>query len=207
MRVVEAEGTTVEEAIDNALQELGTGRDRVTVEVLEEGTRGLFGFLGQRPARIRATRRRTKAEVAEEFLTTLVSKLGVDASVQCKGEEDGIVSFNLTGKNLGLIIGYHGQTLNAVQYLANVAVATVSDERKRIMVDVEGYRERRQRTLERLAYRLARKAQRTGRRVELEPMVPHERKLIHTTLADNRRVRTHSEGEDPNRRVIISPTR
>jgi spoIIIJ-associated protein len=95
--------------------------------------------------------------------------------------------------------------LNAIQYLANAAAATASDERKRIVVDAEGYRDRRQRTLERLAQRVARKVERTGRKVELEPMVPHERKIVHLALADNRRVRTHSEGNDPQRRVIITP--
>jgi spoIIIJ-associated protein len=202
---VEVEGNTVEEAIAKGLDKLDVERDGVRVKVVEEGSKGLFGFIGQRPARVRVEKRQTKGEAANEFLESLIDKIGIAASVEKTAEVDNRVEFNLSGDNLGLIIGYHGQTLNVVQYLTNVAVATVSDEHKRIVVDAEGYRERRKRTLRRLAQRIARKVLRMGRPVELEPMVAHERKIIHTALADNTRVETHSEGNDPNRRVIIEP--
>jgi len=118
-------------------------------------------------------------------------------------KEDGVVTFKLHGPDMGILIGKHGQTLDALQYLTNLVANKHSAEHMRVMIDIEDYRERRSQTLTRLALRLADKVKRSGERVVLEPMNPHERKIIHMALQDDHRVNTLSEGEDPYRRVVI----
>lgn len=144
---------------------------------------------------------------AEKFLRDVFAAMGIEVTWQKSEAEDGVV-FNLEGDNLGILIGKHGQTLDSLQYLVNLtANRGVAEGRVRIIIDIEGYRARREETLMRLAGHLAEKACRIGEEVHLEPMNRHERKIIHMALQDNRRVSTYSAGDEPRRYVVIVPRR
>jgi spoIIIJ-associated protein len=144
---------------------------------------------------------------AENFLREVFAAMNLEVNWQQSESEEGVV-FNLEGENLGILIGKHGQTLDSLQYLANLAANRgVAEDRVRVIIDIEGYRARREETLMRLAGHLAEKACRIGEEVHLEPMNRHERKIIHMALQDNRRVSTYSAGEEPRRYVVIVPRR
>ncbi|AET71003.1 putative RNA-binding protein [Desulfosporosinus orientis DSM 765] len=204
MRIAEKTGKTVEEAVNAGIAELAVDRDRVKIEILEEPTKkGLFGLFGTRLARVRVSYEDNPGVLAADFITKVCTAISVDAETQVsKNGEHWHV--NIKGPELGILIGRRGDTLDALQYLTNLAVAKQMSERVRIVVDVEGYRLRREETLVRLAKRLSEKVKRTGTRIVLEPMNPHERRIIHTSLQDEARISTFSEGDEPNRRVVIS---
>ena len=199
---VEKKGRSVEEAVAAALQELGVRADQAEVEVLEEPSRGLFGLIGSRDAQVRVTVKETKEEVARRLLQDVAGAVGLDVTITTRREED-YLFFDVRGDELGILIGRRGQTLDALQYLTNLAAGRASSERQRVVVDVEGYRRRREETLQRLAERLAEKVRRSGQSVELEPMSAHERRVIHLALQDSPYVTTYSEGEEPYRKVVI----
>lgn len=143
----------------------------------------------------------------EKFLQDVFAAMGIEVQILRREDEDGTV-YELVGERLGILIGKHGQTLDAIQYLANLAAnKDHTDGHARIIIDIEGYRSRREETLMRLAGHLAEKACRMGQEVHLEPMNRHERKIIHTALQDNRKVSTYSAGEEPRRYVVIVPRR
>ena len=221
---VEATGETVGEAKWSALRELerlapGIDRDAVRFQVVSEGERGLLG-VGYTPARVVATAERPEeratpdadpvegeAGVARELLERVVHALGVEARVDVTEDDDEVVA-TVTGGDLGVLIGRHGQMIDALQYLANaIAHRSLGDDRRRIVVDAAGYRARRSATLETLARRSAEQASATGRRVELEPMSAVERRVVHEALKDDPEVTTASEGVEPNRYVVVVPRR
>ena len=219
---VEAEGETVGEAKWAALRELelrvqGLDRDAVQFEVLTEGERGLLG-VGYTPARVAATvdaeATRAAAEPRDEtplgeLVRDLVERVAAAAGVPCRvdvTEDDERITAVCTGPDLGLLIGRHGQTIDALQYLANAIVARRGDgPRKEVVVDAAGYRERRREVLEALAVRSAEHAVASSERVELEPMTAIERKVVHLRLEDYPGVETTSEGAEPNRFVVVLP--
>lgn len=204
MRIAEKTGKTVEEAIAAGLVELAVDREQVKIEVLEEPSKkGLFGLFGTRQARVRLIYEDNPGILATDFIKKVCQAISVNADTQVTKEGEHW-HINITGPELGILIGRRGDTLDALQYLTNLAVAKQLSERVRIIVDVEGYRMRREETLVRLAKRLSEKVKRTGTRIVLEPMNPHERRIIHTSLQDETRISTFSEGDDPNRRVVIS---
>ena len=204
MTSLEKTGRTVEEALEAALTELGVSKSRVEYHVVEPATKGLFGIIGNKPAKVRVTVMPIDAvEQAKAFLGEIFRAMKVNVLIEKKSEEDHVL-LNVRGEDLGLLIGKHGQTLDALQYLTNLAANRDADERVRIIVDVEDYRKRREETLIRLALRLADKVKRRGERVVLEPMSPHERKVIHMALQNDNRIVTFSEGEEPFRKVIIA---
>lgn len=202
--VVESTGKTVEEAIAGALEELKLDRENVEIEVLEEPTKGLFGLLGGKPARVRVKPRITAAGRARDILDHVlqVMKLDVDIEIIEKSEK---VLINIKGPDLGILIGRRGETLDALQYLVNLSANKNAEKRKRIIIDIEGYRRRREDTLKKLAFKLADKARQRGRNVVLEPMNSMERRIIHTALQERDDIYTFSEGEEPYRKIIISP--
>lgn len=271
MNEIVSSGRSVEEAVDEGLKILGVARDEVRVEVLDEGTKGLFGLLGGRLARVRLTVagnatgaaaaagavrvategggmaervrsvtgevetsrpermdredekevakgdagagegekeivsvavRTEKTEVAQQFLAGLVEKMGVSGEVITRTDGE-YVTLEVAGRKLGILIGRRGQTLDAIQYLVNVAANLDGRNWVRFIVDAEEYRKRREETLRRLAFRVADKAKAYRRRQVLEPMTPQERRIIHTTLQDDPDVTTFSEGEEPYRRVVV----
>jgi spoIIIJ-associated protein len=206
LKSVEKTAKTMEEALASALEELGVSEDRVTVEILEEPSKGLFGFIGGKPARILVNVRPLDAlTVGKQFLSDLFQSMHIAVELEVAvSEEEGPVAVNLRGEDLGILIGKHGQTLDALQYLTNLAANRDAEEKIKFVIDVEEYRRRRAETLTRLAQRLASKVKRMGEPVVLEPMTPHERKIIHMALQDDRRISTYSEGEEPNRKVVIA---
>ena len=305
MRSYEAKGKTREEAIDNALEALNLTIDEVTVEDVEEGSKGLFGLFGSRPWTVRLTAiekeeessvldthslfadsleekkpapkkqpaekkqpapkkqpaekkaeapkepkepkearedkpapaekkekkqtaekkparkpkqeaekkpltpaeqadRETSAGVAQEFLQELTKLMGVEVSVHVNTDEEGNVRVNMEGDSQGILIGRRGETLDALQYLTSLKINKGKSEYTRVTLDTEGYRARREEALVRLANRMANRAVKTGRRVSIEPMNPYERRILHSALQGNPDVTTHSEGEEPNRHVVIT---
>ncbi len=299
MKVHEVTGRTIEEAISQGLQELGVSISDVTVDIVEEGSKGLFGLFGSRPAKVRLSLkedeneaetarailesalkeeapapkpgkeskqkkaagksgeakpekaqaekpakeekaekpakaapkakqprekkekeekapaepkeivpaeqadRATAAGKAQEFLQDLTKLMGVNVSVAVATDEEGNVRVNMEGDTLGILIGRRGETLDALQYLTSLQVNKGQNSYTRVTLDTEGYRAKREEALKRLANRMANRAQKTGR-VSLEPMNPYERRILHSALQDHPAVTTHSEGEEPNRHVVIT---
>ena len=299
MKVHEVTGRTIEEAISQGLQELGVSISDVTVDIIEEGSKGLFGLFGSRPAKVRLSMkddeaaadarsiledamkeeepapkpkkenkprkparenkpaekesqeeaqeapekaekpektekppkprkpkekkekeekpaaepkeivpaeqadRSTAAGKAQEFLQDLTRLMGVNVSVAVATDEEGNVRVNMEGDTLGILIGRRGETLDALQYLTSLLINKGQNTYTRVTLDTEGYRAKREEALIRLANRMANRAQKTGR-VSLEPMNPYERRILHSALQDHPTVTTHSEGEEPNRHVVIT---
>jgi len=202
MRSVEKQGKTVDEAIELAIRELEVDRDEVQVKVIDEGSKGILGFLAK-AARVEVIVKQKPEEVAMEFLEDLLKFFDIDIDISLHVKNDHI-NIELNGEKVGILIGKHGSTLDALQYLTSLVVNRNFEEFTRIVLDAENYRKRREKTLERLANRLARKVAETKRSITLEPMQPNERRIIHTALQGDRKVNTKSIGEGSNRRVIIS---
>ncbi|MBQ8537580.1 MAG: protein jag [Clostridia bacterium] len=297
MRSYEASAKNVEEAISAGLEQLGVSIGDVTIEILQEGSKGLFGLFGSRMAKVRLTvkeeeedplasltaskpakparaekrepkpekkeapkaekkeapkaekkeaakpekkeqkKEATKSErkpapkaekkeapkapaapvemapqadpetaagKAQQFLQTLTQMMGVNVSVAVSTDENGNVLVNMTGDTLGILIGRRGETLDALQYLTSLRVNKGQEGYTRVTLDTENYRAKREEALTRLANRMANRAVKTGRKVSLEPMNPYERRILHSALQANDAVDTHSEGEEPNRHVVIT---
>lgn len=201
---IEKTAKTVDEAVRAVLDELQVETKDVEIHVLEEASKGFFGLIGVRPARVRVTLKPDASRDAIRFLRNVFATMDIQAEMQIEWREKNL-QINFTGSELGVLIGRRGDTLDALQYLTNLVTNRSLNEHVRIVLDVENYRQRREETLIRLAKRLADKAKRTSTRVTLEPMSPQERRIIHTTLQNDDRVSTHSEGEDPYRKVVIIP--
>ena len=204
MEIIEKTGKTVEEALEAALAELGVDRDQVEYKVVEAPSKALFGLLGGREAKVEVVLKKVNpVDTARAFLEKVTRAMGLAVSMSVSEDED-CITINLHGEDLGLLIGKHGQTLDALQYLMNLVAQRDARDRLRIVLDIEDYRKRRAETLEQLALRLADRAKRSGDRVVLEPMTPHERKIIHMSLQSDSRIETFSEGQEPFRRVVIT---
>lgn len=205
MRTVEINGKTVEEATQKALEELGVSAEHALVEIITESSPGLFGIIGSKQARVRVTEKIDPEHYLGEFLQNVMGHMRVDGQVETVVTDEAL-RFNINGQRMGMLIGKRGQTLNALQYLLNVAYhKKFPGESQRVILDVEDYREKREQTLKNLAINLAQKAVHYQKEVVLEPMNPQERRIIHTTLQDNISVSTYSQGEDPYRKVVIAP--
>ncbi len=243
---------TINEAIEKGLDELGLPREAVEIEILDEGSRGLFG-LGSHQARVRLIVRQNEEgsmpleahdefreeleteggeeepalkpvrippanakeqiplHVAQETVSELLGKMHIQADVLASyGEVDDVrgtraILVDVTGKDLSVLIGKRSETLNALQYIARLIVSKELGENVTLVIDVEGYRTRRERQLRQLAHRMAEQAVKTGRKQTLEPMPPNERRIIHMELRDDSHVSTESFGEEPHRKVTIIP--
>jgi len=206
MRSVETTGKTVEEAVLVAQKQLEVTRDKLKIEVLEEPAKVLFGLLGGRQAKVRVTVVEDPSTIALAFVQQLFEAMGVVVKTKVH-EKEGYIYLSFTGEELGILIGRRGETLDALQYLVNLVVGRRVEKHVRFILDVEGYRKRREETLVKLARRLSEKVRRSGHNVVLEPMNPHERRVIHTALQNDQSVQTFSEGEEPYRKVVISPRR
>jgi spoIIIJ-associated protein len=216
MRSIEQSGKTVEDATQEALAVLGVAESQVEIEVLEEGGRG---FLGLHPseARVRVTVRDAgeeapssspsgdAGEVAREVLAAILQRMGLPAQVVMEPIEDGSYRLAVSGDDMGVVIGKHGNTINALQYLVGLIVHKRVGERVRVVVDAEGYRGRREQTLRDLARSYADRVKETGQEAVLDALQSYERRIVHTALAEDPDVITYSEGEEPDRRVVISP--
>ena len=206
MEMITVTAKTVEDAITQASVQLGVSSDRLQYEVVEKGSAGVLGGLfGSRPAIIRAKKIETVDDKAVEFLNSVFDAMGISVDVETKlNEEEKELEVNLTGDDMGILIGKRGQTLDSLQYLVSLIVNKGTEGYLRVKLDTENYRERRKETLETLAKNIAYKVKRTKRPVSLEPMNPYERRIIHAALQNDKYVTTRSEGEEPFRHVVIS---
>ncbi len=240
---IDVSGSTLEEAIEEGLQQLGLTRNDVIIEIVEEGSRGVLG-LGAREARVRLTPLRApiasapepppspkpgrrpkepaaipagagepdrEANVAREVLEELLSKMRIKATVQVRRADSADIEgeapwiLDIQGRDLGILIGRHGETLDALQYITRLIASRELQHRANIIVDVEGYKTRRETSLRKLALNMAAQARQMGRTMTLEPMPPHERRIIHIALRDDDTVITESIGMGDSRRVTIIP--
>jgi spoIIIJ-associated protein len=216
MREVERSAASVEEAIEAALEELGVSEQEASVEIVQDSQRGLLGFGSQEAiVRVRVREDATgaeaeeQAEMAEDFLAGLLERIGVDADLD-HNVVDGVMYVDVLAtddEGIGLLIGRHGQTLDALQELVRSAVQRQTASRCRVMVDMEDYRKRRRSQLADRAYSLAAKVRRTGQPESLEPMNSYERKIVHDAASEAGGVETGSEGEEPERYVVIRKAR
>ena len=205
MRFAEKKAKTVDEAVNQALAELGASKDEVDIEIIEE-TKGLFGILGSKEVKVRVTlREREEVTRAKEFIKNVTEKLGMNIEQEASyNEEDKLLKIELKGEGLGLLIGRRGETLDSIQYLTNIFVNKKSDDYVKVTIDAENYRERREEALVSLAKRTASKAVKYRKNMIIEPKNPYERRIIHEALQDYPEVTTYSVGEDPNRKVIVA---
>lgn len=203
MKTLEMTGKNVTEALENALKELKVTEDRVEYEVLDEGSKGFLNFIGTKPAKILVKVKRDYKEEVRSFLRNILNNMNVQAEIRIKEEKD-VVYIDLTGPKMGIIIGYRGETLDSLQYLASLVVNKDHNvPYKKVVLDTENYRKKREETLIRVAEKTAYKVRKTGKPYKLEPMNPYERRIIHSALQDNEYVCTFSDGEEPHRRIVV----
>lgn len=204
MTSMEQTGKTIEEAVALALGELGVSRDRIDYEVLEAPSRGFLGLIGTKLAKVRVTIKPIDPmQVAQDFLEEIFCLMKLEIQIEKIATLESTI-FNIRGNDLGILIGKHGQTLDALQYLTNLTANRDAESKVRIILDVEDYRQRRTDTLTRLATRMADNVKRRGEKVVLEPMSSNERKIIHMALQNDQRIVTYSEGEEPYRKIVIA---
>ena len=205
MEFIEISAKTVEDAITEALIKLETTSDKLEYEVVDKGSAGFLGLIGSKPAVIKVRRKFNIIDHTYEFLDKMFKamKLEVKSTIEYD-EETRNMNILFDGEDMGLLIGKRGQTLDSLQYIVSLVVNKESEAYIRVKVDTENYRERRKATLETLAKNVAYKVNITRNSVALEPMNPYERRMIHSALQNDRFVETHSEGEEPYRKVVIT---
>lgn len=210
MEYIEISAKTVNDAITEACRRFGVVSEKLEYEVLDEGSKGFLG-MGARPASIKARVKeeekkvQTADEVARKFLEDVFEAMHLTVVITIHYEEENNnMDIDLSGEEMGVLIGKRGQTLDSLQYLVSLVVNKETDSYVRVKVDTENYRQRRKETLENLAKNISYKVKRTRKPVSLEPMNPYERRIIHSALQNDRYVTTHSEGEEPYRRVVVT---
>ena len=204
MEFIEVSAKTVDEALTEASISLGIPSSEIEYEVVEKGSTGFLG-LGSKNAVIKARKKFSVEESVKEFLKSVFHAMDMAVEIIVKvNEEEKLIEVDLKGEDMGILIGKRGQTLDSLQYLTNLAVNKHSENYYKVKVDTEDYRKRRKDTLENLAKNIAYKVKRTKRPVELEPMNPFERRVIHSALQNDRYVTTHSEGDEPYRHVVVT---
>ena len=204
MEWLEITAKTVDEALTDALIKLQTTSDRVDYEVIEKESSGFLGLFNK-PAKIRAKLKDSVDGIAKDFLTKVFKAMNIDAKLEVKYDEAAAsIDINIVGEDMGVLIGKRGQTLDSLQYLVSLVLNKESENYLKVKLDTENYRQRRKETLENLGKNIAYKVKRTKKPVSLEPMNPYERRIIHSVLQNDKFVETHSEGEEPFRRVVVT---
>lgn len=203
MEFKEFKGKTKDEALMQASVELGVASTDLEYEVVSEETKGFLG-IGSKPCVIKARKKKTFTDDVREYLESLFAAMDIQAEIKMDFDEtENVLSIDLEGPEMGILIGKRGQTLDALQYIISLAVNKKSESYIRVKLDTENYRARRKETLENLAKNIAFKVKRSKRSFALEPMNPYERRIIHATLQNDKYVSTRSEGEEPYRKVIV----
>ena len=203
MDYIEVSAKTVSEAITEACQKFGVTSDRLEYEVIDEGSSGFLG-IGSKPAAVKVLECSVE-EKAKKFLSDVFTAMNMAVAVEVSYDEnEHALDIDLSGEEMGVLIGKRGQTLDSLQYLVSLVVNKDEKDYIRVKVDTENYRQRRKETLENLAKNIAFKVKKTRRPMSLEPMNPYERRINHSALQNDKYVVTHSEGEEPFRRVIVS---
>lgn len=203
MDEIKKSGKSVEEAIAAALTDLGASKEDVSITVIDEGSKGFLGVFGGKDAIVLVKKNFNPERAAENFLREVFISMGLIVKIETQMKDKHLL-INLTGEDMGILIGKRGQTLDALQYLVNLVVNKNSSSYVSVMLDTENYRQRRKETLETLAFNLGKKVKHTKKNVVLEPMNPYERRIIHSALQNDRFVTTYSEGEEPYRNVVIT---
>jgi len=208
MSMIEVEGKTVDEAIQKACEQLGLSPEQLEVEVLSDGSNKIFGIIGGTKVRIKATVKELPSEPdaqkAQDVLENILQRFGFETSIEVL-EDDECVTLNIKGDGSGILIGRKGQTLDALQYVVNKIVHRSPNVTKQVIVDTEGYREKRKETLIDLAKRLSEQAKTREGPVSTSPLNPFERRIIHLAIQDDDELTTQSTGEGIYRSVVISP--
>jgi spoIIIJ-associated protein len=201
----EETGKTVTEAVEKALVKLGIKHDNARIEILDEPTAGILGLIGNKEARVRVTPLQTADRYLKEYLTSLLDLMDISGTVWVDEDEEKLEA-EIEGTEVGTLIGRRGRTLGDLQYLLNIIVRRrFPGLNKMVVIDVEKYRVRREKTLTQLARSVAKKVSSGGYEQALEPMTPQERRIIHLALQDDPDVTTYSEGQEPFRKVIVAP--
>lgn len=207
MEFIEVSAKTVSDAITEACQKLGVTSDKLDYEILEEGSSGFLG-IGSKPAVIKASKKSSVEDNARSFLNDVFDAMKLTVALEINyDQENRSMDINLSGDEMGILIGKRGQTLDSLQYLVSLVVNKDVEDYIKVKVDTENYRQRRKETLENLAKNIAYKVKRTRKPVSLEPMNPYERRIIHSALQGDKYVTTHSEGDEPYRRVVVTMRR
>jgi len=200
---IEKRGKSVDEAIKAALDELGCDIDDAIIEIIEEPSKGLLGIV-KKPAVVRVSRRNKPEDEVRKVLEDLLDKMKIEYQIGKVEWEDGQVRINIVGKDVGLLIGRKGETLNSLQFIVGLIVNRKRQEKIRVVLDVEDYRRKKEESLEALALRLSERVKKTKKNVVMRPMNSQERRIVHTTLQGDPQVTTYSLGDEPNRKVVIS---
>ncbi|HHV15383.1 MAG TPA: protein jag [Gelria sp.] len=203
VQTVEKKGKSVDEAIKAALDELNCKIDDVIIEIIEEPSKGLLGLV-RKPAVVKATLRERPEVDVRLVLEELLDRMKLDYQISSVDFDEGKVRINITGKDMGLLIGRRGETLNAVQFILGLMVNRNREKRVRVILDVENYRKKREQNLEALALRLSDKVKKTRKSIVMRPMSSHERRIVHTALQGDPQINTYSTGDEPNRKVVIA---
>jgi spoIIIJ-associated protein len=203
MKKIVVTGKTIELAVKSGLSQWQVSEDRVNIHILEQPSRGLFGFIGTKEAKVELELIPDPLEEAIAFLQDMFAAMQISITIDTRKDREGYI-LNMSGSELGILIGKRGQTLDALQYLVNIVGNRYANSHFRIILDAENFRDRRKKTLEELAVRLANRVIKSKKEVILEPMNSQERKIIHAELQGHPVVKTYSKGEEPNRRVVIA---
>lgn len=207
MSSIEIEAKTMQEAIERACKHFQLGEEELDIEVLKSISTGIFGIVGNKKTKIRATPKKDNSVVvARETLQNIISLISVDSKISAEKKGDDII-LNIEGNNPGILIGPKGKTLEALEFIINKAVNRASKKKVRVIVDSENYRQRREESLKRLALKMGEKAKKTKKTVTIDPISPHDRRIIHLSLKEDTQVQTKSEGEGLFKRVFIIPNK
>ena len=216
MDTFEFEGKTTEEAIENACQQLNLKKEEVEFEIVEPGSAGIFGLVGGRKAKIKVSTPREKdgtpvstngLAIAKEALEKILSLIPVDGTTVDAEHRDGTISLNINGDTSGILIGRKGRTLDALQFIVNKIVNKTLEKRVQVVVDSENYRERRRDSLIEMALKMGDRAKKSGKPVATNILNPHDRRIVHLTLRDDKSLDTKSKGEGVLKKVLIIPKR
>ncbi|MHA6252978.1 RNA-binding cell elongation regulator Jag/EloR [Oceanobacillus sp. CAU 1775] len=204
MKEITASGSTVEEAVQSALGQLNTTEDQVEINIIDEGKKGILGIFGAKRAIVKVKMKNDPVQETEKFLLEVTKQMNMEVTIKTD-VKDNHITYEMDGENIAILIGKRGQTLNALQYLAHLAINKQKEKYYTVTLDAEGYRGRRRETLESLAQKMAEKAKHLNKKVALEPMPAYERKIIHSALQDAKDVSTYSHGQEPHRHIVIKP--
>lgn len=203
-QIIEKKGKNVDEAVQAALDELNCQIEDVVVEIIEEPSKGLLGIVGKKPAVVKVSLIDKPENGVREVLENLLDRMKIDYEIANIDYENDRVRINIVGKDMGLLIGRKGETLNALQYMAGLIINRKREERIRVIIDVEDYRRKREESLEALALRLSEKVKDTRKNIVMRPMSSQERRIVHTALQGDPQITTYSIGEEPNRKLVIT---
>ncbi|HNX28212.1 MAG TPA: RNA-binding cell elongation regulator Jag/EloR [Syntrophomonadaceae bacterium] len=203
-QMVEKRGRNVDEAVKAALDELNCDIEDVVIEIIEESSKGLLGIVGKKPAIVKVTMLDKPEQEIRKVLENLLNKMKIDYEISNIEYDKDKVRINIIGKDMGLLIGRKGETLNTLQYMVGLIINRKREDRIRVILDVEDYRKKREESLEALALRLSEKVKETRKNVVMRPMNSQERRIVHTALQGDPSITTYSIGEEPNRKLVIT---